>query len=273
MGDIDRGDEERERAERFAVLEQLEEWLEPVMRVLGFVWLALLVVELTRGLPPLLIGISTAIWALFVADFALRLVLAPEKWAYIRRNWLAAISLAVPPLRVFRVARAVRVLRLTRAVRGTRLVSVVGSLNRGMRALSRSMGRRGMGYAVVLTLLVIAGGAAGMYALEGGGTGALGDYPTALWWTAMVITTLGTDYWPQSAEGRVLCLLLAIYAFAVWGYITASIASYFVGRDAEDASAEVAGQSSIDLLRADIAALRADLRTATGQGHRATSPG
>jgi voltage-gated potassium channel len=28
-----------------------------------------------------------------------------------------------------------------------------------------------------------------------------------------------------------LCLLLAIYAFAVFGYVTAAIAAYFVGKD------------------------------------------
>jgi voltage-gated potassium channel len=47
--------------ERLAVLVQLEDWLETPMRVLGFVWLALLVVELTRGLSPLLAAASTII--------------------------------------------------------------------------------------------------------------------------------------------------------------------------------------------------------------------
>ena len=35
------------------------------------------------------------------------------------------------------------------------------------------------------------------------------------------MTTLGSEYWPKSTEGRLLCFLLAVYAFAVWGYITA----------------------------------------------------
>jgi voltage-gated potassium channel len=76
-------------------------------------------------------------------------------------------------------------------------------------------------------------GAAGMYRFEldaPGGPG-LADYGTALWWTAMLLTTMGSDYWPRTPEGRVLCLLLAIYAFAVFGYVTAAIAAYFVGKD------------------------------------------
>jgi hypothetical protein len=47
----------------------------------------------------------------------------------------------------------------------------------------------------------------------------------------MLLTTMGSDYWPRTPEGRLLCLLLAIYAFAVFGYVTAAIAAYFVGQD------------------------------------------
>jgi voltage-gated potassium channel len=28
------------------------------------------------------------------------------------------------------------------------------------------------------------------------------DYGNALWWTAMVMTTIGSDYFPKTAEGR-----------------------------------------------------------------------
>jgi hypothetical protein len=64
----------------------------------------------------------------------------------------------------------------------------------------------------------------------------------------------------RTAEGRALWFLLAVYAFAVWGYITASLATFFVGRDADDDRAELAGRQSIEGLRREIAALRAELR-------------
>ena len=251
-----------EQASRLAVLAGLEAWLETPMRILGFVWLGLLVLELTRGLTPLLTALSTVIWVIFIIDFALRLTLAPEKLRYLRRNWLGVLSLLIPALRVFRIARAVRVLRLARATRGVRLVRVVGSLNRSMRALGRTMGRRGLGYVVALTIIVTLGGAAGMYALESGRTdGAFASYGSALWWTAMIMMTMGTEGWPLSTEGRVLCFLLALYAFTVFGYVTASLASFFIGRDAERADAEIAGRESLEALRAEISALRAEIRT------------
>ncbi len=98
-----------------------------------------------------------------------------------------------------------------------------------------SMGRRGFGYVVALTMIVTLAGSAGMYAFENNladGRG-LNSYGEALWWTAMLLTSLGSEYWPQTAEGRVLCLLLSLYGFAMFGYVTATLATFFVGRDAE----------------------------------------
>lgn len=249
-------------SQRNEVLEQLEEWLETPMVALGFAWLALTVVDLIWGLSPLLEVVNTVIWVAFLIDFALRFTLAPRKLDYLKRNWLTAISLAVPALRIFRIARVVRLLRLARVTRGLRLVRVVSALNRGMRALGATMGRRGFGYVIALTAVITLVGAAGMYAFESGGTGEAGgleSYGMALWWTAMLMTTMGSDYWPQSPEGRVLALLLAVYAFAVFGYVTAAIATFFIGRDAEKAG-ELANTRSIEALHAEVAGLRAEIK-------------
>jgi len=39
--------------------------------------------------------------------------------------------------------------------------------------------------------------------------------------------------------------VLAVYAFAVFGYVTAAIATFFVGRDAEDERAEIVGVKDV----------------------------
>ena len=249
--------------ERWAVLEQLEVWLETPMLVLGFVWLTLFVIELTGNLSPVLEFIGGAIWVVFILDFALKFALAPDKTNYLKANWLTALALIVPALRVFRIFRVLSIFRAARAARGLKLIRVLSSVNRGMRALGRTMRRRGVGYVIVLSAVVILLGAAGMYAFENDrpdGAG-LKSYGDALWWTAMLLTSLGSEYWPQSAEGRVLCFLLALYGFAVFGYVTATIATFFVGRDAESDDAELAGAKSIDGLRVEIAALREEVRS------------
>ncbi|HUF75074.1 MAG TPA: ion transporter, partial [Longimicrobiales bacterium] len=201
-------DEEMLERERTELLQRLEDWLETPMLILAFVWLALLVAELTWGenVPFAIFG--TLIWGVFILDFAIGLVLAPRKGAYLKSNWLLALSLLVPALRIFRVFRLVRLFRLARVGRGLRLFRVVTSMNRGMRALGASLRRRGFGYVTALTALVVFAGAAGMHAFERTAPGGLDSYGEALWWTAMIMTTLGSQYWPQTAEGRVLCVFL-----------------------------------------------------------------
>lgn len=263
-------EERPEDRERWQVLHELEDWLEWPMLVLAAVWFALFIAEVTRGLTPFLIGVTTIIWVVFIADFALRLFLAPDKGRYLRRNWLVGISLVVPALRVFRVFRAIRLLRAARVVRGARLVRAVSSINRGIRALGGTMRRRGFGYVVAATILVMLLGAAGILGLESGIPGGrFTGYGAALWWTAMMMTTMGADFWPVTSEGRVLAVLLALYAFAMFGYVTATLATYFVGQEAESRETEIASATSIQALHAEVSALRAEL---AGRGSMARDP-
>ena len=247
---------------REELLEQLDDWLETPMVVLGLVWLGLLVAEFVWGLSPLLERTGTVIWGIFILDFVLKFALAPDKLRYLKDNWLTALALLLPALRVFRLARVLRLLRMTRAARGLRLFRLVTSLNRGIRVLRRTLGRQGFGYVVVLTLVVSLAGAAGMYAFETEApNGGFQSYADAFWWTAMLMTTSGSDYWPRTAEGRLLCFFLSLYAFAVFGYVTATLATFFLGRDADAADAEVAGPQQIETLRGEIEALRGEIRT------------
>ncbi len=246
--------------ERHELLQRLEDWLETPMLILAFVWLALLVAELVWGesLPFEIVG--TIIWIAFILNFAVEFVLAPHKIAYLRKNWLLVVSLLIPAIRIFRIYRVFRLLRLARVGRGLRLFRVVSSLNRGMRALGASLRRRGFGYVLALTVLVTFSGAAAMYAFENESPGGLNSYGEALWWTAMVMTTMGSQYWPQTFEGRVLCVFLALYAFGVFGYFTAMLATFFIGRDAENSEAELAGAKELADLRKELISLRDDIR-------------
>jgi voltage-gated potassium channel len=241
------------------VLEQVEDWLETPMFVLGLVWLVLLIVELTHGLSPLLERLSTAIWVLFIVDFATKFILSPQRLTYVRKNWLTVIALLLPALRVFRLARVIRVLRFGRATRSLQLVRLVTSFNRGLKSLRHTLGRYGFGYVLALTIVVTFLGAAGMFAFERDQPQGLNSYGDALWFTAMLMTTSGSEYWPRSPEGRTLCFLLALYAFAVFGYVTATLASFLLGSSQQpvDAHGEAHDPAS---LKAEIAALRGDVQ-------------
>jgi voltage-gated potassium channel len=252
--------EERQVArQRWALLRRIDAALEIPMLVLGVAWLVLLVAELVWGLSRPLELLGLVIWAAFIAQFLIEITLAPAKFKFLAANWLTVLALLLPALRVFRVFRAVRLLRAARAARGMRLARVVTSLNRGLKALAGTLRRRGFAYVALATVAVTLVGAAGMLTFEGDRPDGFRGYGHALWWTAMLMATMGTDVWPTSPEGRLLCLLLALYAFTVFGYVTATLATFFIGRDAEK-TADDAASRELRALRDEVARLQADLR-------------
>ena len=244
--------EARINHERSKLLRSIEAVLEGPMVILGFTWLILLVVELVWGLPLYLQYLSVTIWVLFIIDFLIKFLLAPSKTVYLKKNWLTAISLIIPALRVVRVVRFVRVIK---GLRGIRLVKIVSSLNRGMKSLGATMKRRAFGYVMVLTIGVTFAGAAGMYSMEKGTPG-FENYGLALWWTSMRVITAGSEAYPISPEGRALAFILALYGYAIFGYVTATLATFFIGRDAEEKDTPVAGAGDILALKNEIAKLR-----------------
>jgi voltage-gated potassium channel len=173
-----------------------------------------------------------------------------------------------------RVFRALAVFRAASGLRGLQLVRIVGTANRGMNALRLTLARRQFGYVGGMTLLVVTLGAAGMLFFEPARQveGGFKSYGDALWWTVMLLTTIGSQYWPVTNEGRILAVLMSIYGLAVFGYITAVLASFFVGRDAEEPDAPVAGADDIRKLREEIAALRQALEAKGAVSARSGSP-
>lgn len=93
-----------------------------------------------------------------------------------------------------------------------------------------------------------------MFALEKERTG-FESYGLALWWTGMKVITAGSDFWPITPEGRGLAVILALYGYAVFGYVTATLATFFIGRDADEKGAPVAGARDVEELKKMIASL------------------
>lgn len=216
------------RRERWYFILLLKKILDPPMTILAFVWLFLTILDLTRGLPSYLERTVFYIWMIFWIHFIVEFSLAPKKTVYIKHNWLTALSLIIPAIRSLRVFSSLKFLLL---MKGTTLLRILSTLNRGMNALSKNLGKRGFKYVFLLTMIVVFLSAAGMMIFEEGHSHYFSNYSSALWWTSMMVTTMGTDYFPKSSEGRLLALLLAIYGFAIFGYVTATVATIFVAKD------------------------------------------
>lgn len=257
----ERTDQQAVREERWHLLQAIDRLLDGPLVVLSFVWLGILVIEFVGGNDTRLDVLFYAIWAIFIVEALIELIIAPDRGRYLRANWLKVVALVVPALRALRVVSALRFLRAAGAVRSAGLVRLLTSLNRGMSALSRTLDRTRFGYVVGLTILVIVVGAAGMLFFEHSAVGAqtrgITTYGDALWWTAMVMTTVGTDYFPVTAEGRLLGWALSVFAIGVFGYVTATLASHFLGLAANDTSKrpDDALARELALLRAEVAAL------------------
>jgi voltage-gated potassium channel len=230
-------------------------WLEYGFVALGLVWLGLIMVELIKGENPLLEQAINAIWAIFVCEFGVKLFVAKHKLSYLRRNWLTALSLVLPALRVLRIVRLVRILG-----RGSRLVRIVSSLSRGKNSLAFALGRRGLSYVAMLSMVITVAGAAGMLSFEREhGLRTFGD---ALWFVAMLMTTMGSQYWPVTPEGRILAFILSLYGFATFGYVTAALASWLVSKAPEGKQKETELEHKIDELQRTMDELNKKLEAA-----------
>jgi hypothetical protein len=72
--------------------------------------------------------------------------------------------------------------------------------------------------------------AAGAFYFERGQPSAnIQTWGDALWWASAIITTINSPFETVTFEGRVIALLLRIFALAVSGYLTAIIAVYLLG--------------------------------------------
>jgi len=234
--------------ERESLLEQVHGAAESFMVVLSAAWIVLLVVEFAGdGLPPSLDAAVWVIWGIFLVDFLVEFTIAPNKRRYVRSHWLTVVSLVLPAFRILRVAFALRALRAARLVRGVGLLRLLTTINRGLASLRATAARRGLGYVIAATALVMVVGAAGMAFFEApsslsasAGPGAastrLQDYGEALWWTAYAMST-GAPREPETGEGRLLGWLLSLYGLGVFGYLTATLASHFIERDRDLAAA------------------------------------
>jgi len=223
-------DKGKKEEQRWRALVRAQQALEVPMIILGLAWVVLLFLELYIGLTPLLVTLGLTIWVIFAIDFLFEIIIAPSKVHYLKNNVLTALSLLAPAFRVLRAARLLRAARAARLARGISLLRIIASANRSMAILKRLLARWGFGYVLALSAVIVLLGAAGMYALERGAPG-FRTFGESLWWSAMILTTMGTQYWPETPEGRLLCFLLALYSFTVFGYVTAYLATFLIGSD------------------------------------------
>ena len=226
----------RDRGEAF---ERFSRAVDGPLTVLALVMIPLIVLPLVMDLSPgtesAVLAIDYLIWAVFAAEYAIKLYLAPNRRQFVARHIPDLIIVLVPMLRPLRVLRSVRLLRLLR------LALLTGLAAKGLREARNILRRRGLNWVLLIVLVLNLIAAAMVLEFERGNLDAnITSYPDALWWAATTITTVGYgDRFPMSPAGRGVAVVLMIAGIAMFGVITASIAAYFVEQKADE---DVAGR-------------------------------
>lgn len=207
--------QERERR-----VEDLSVRLDPLMTVLSILFVLVVLgqfVPTSSRVDRVLLIATWVLWGAFVAEFVVRLTLAPAIAPFLRRNWWQVVLLLLPFLGFLRI---VRLARLSRAGR------ILSSSIRATRRAQRSLRNRLL-WVSAIHVIVILGGAE--LAVEFAGYRSL---LPALYDVAYAATT-GEPLRSDTGLAQVMEIVLAIYSVVVFAAIAGTVGAFFLERTAE----------------------------------------
>lgn len=158
------------------------------------------------------------IWAIFVLDFAVRMMIAPSKRTFLRKNWWQVLFLVLPFLAFLRFFIAVRVARAGR---------LLSAAVRGTRSAASNLRNRLSTVAAVTTIVILL---SANVLFEFGG---IRPYGLALHDAAMA-TISGESTSGTNAVAQLLNVVLALYSVVVFAAVAGSVGAFFLERRAED---------------------------------------
>ncbi len=192
-------------------------------------------------------AVEWVVWATFAADYMARLLLTPDRWAFVRSHPLDLLAVVLPLVQPLRLLRLVSTLLLVgrqarQAPQITLTLYVVGTV----------VGLMMFGSLAVLEVERDA---------PNGNIRTIGD---AVWWSFTTMTTVGYgDLAPTTGLGRLLAVGLMLSGIALLGVVTANIAAWFISRFERDDAEERRQTALLEALTAEVAALRAEMANRT----------
>ena len=187
---------------------------------------------------------TTAAWAVFAVDYAVRVALAERRWRFVLRHPLDLAVVALPVLRPLRLLR---------------LATLLTVLNRHAGGALR--GRVIVYAAGAATLVSFVAALAVLDAERRSPDANIATFGDAMWWALTTMTTVGYgDRFPVTGTGRAVAAGLMLAGIALLGVVTATLASWLVQRVAEeDERGQAATRREVLELTAEVRALRAEL--------------
>ena len=222
---------------REAMLDSVERLTELPLLLLSFIMIPLLLGPMLWSLSEteelVFTTLDVFIWAVFAADLAVKLAIAPDRLRFVKRNWLEVLVVAVPFIRPLRLVRLF-VFGTRAFVRSRRLVNV--------------------DFLLVYAIGMVAIAATIVTAAEAG-QDTIDSFPDALWWSMVTVTTVGYgDMTPATPTGRAIAIFLMIGGIGLFGGLTANLASAIV-------KTEDTAEAKVDLLLREVRTLRNQVGT------------
>jgi voltage-gated potassium channel len=211
-----RGCLRREPTSRERLAQHLYDRLHPIMAALGVLFVVLVLAQrpVREGttLQEVLLAATWLLWAVFLAEYVLRLVIAPSTARFLRRTWWQVALLAVP---VLMLARALLVLRLARPTR-----VALAALRGGRSARATLTGR--VGWLAVVTAIVVFAAADLLADVAN-----LHPYGNALHAAALAAIT-GEPTGSPAGLAQLLDVVLALYAVVFFAALAGIVGAFFI---------------------------------------------
>jgi voltage-gated potassium channel len=224
---------------RHDLVDHIEDVTKYPLTVLGVAWLVVGVVilstDVNRAASTVLVATLFALWAVLLLEYVVRLVVTPDRRGYVRRRWVEPATLVIPAFQGWHLIGIEKMSVIAREA-GLRLQFVLRH---------HSLFRVLIAAAVSLVL-----GAWLVLLFEENAKGSnVHNYPDALWWAIVTVTTVGYgDRFPVTGGGRTVAVILMLIGIGLIGVLTATVASVFV-KEHTDANREQLQQSHADLGR------------------------
>jgi len=222
---------------RHDLVDSIERVTKYPLALLGIAWLVIAIVVLTNDLngsaSTILVGSLFALWAIALAEYAIRLVITPDRRGYLKRRWVEPATVAMPPLQGWHLVGMEKMSLLV--YEGELRAETVLKHHSLFRVLIAAVGTLFLGAWLVLLFEEKAKGSN------------IHDYPDALWWAIVTVTTVGYgDRYPVSGGGRVVAAILMLVGIGLIGVLTATVASVFI-KEHTDANKEEFKKGHADL--------------------------
>ena len=168
---------------------------------------------------PLLTAADWTIWAIFVIEYGVLLILTPDRKRYARGNWLSAgiIVLSFPQLPA--VMGFIRLVRLTRILR----LFLVAA--KGLRTMKLAVSQKSFVYMLGTTVFLVMVAAQLLHMFEP----MPGGFTDGLSWAVVTTTTVGYgDIAPKIGPGRLIAVVLMLTGTTLIATIAVSASARIV---------------------------------------------